>query len=44
MKNVAVLFSGAKDSTFAIYKAINMGMNVNGVHESQLLDVESGEE
>jgi ABC transporter with metal-binding/Fe-S-binding domain ATP-binding protein len=27
-KNVAVLFSGAKDSTFAIYKAINMGMNV----------------
>ncbi len=28
MKNVAVLFSGAKDSTFAIYKAINMGMNV----------------
>jgi ABC transporter with metal-binding/Fe-S-binding domain ATP-binding protein len=27
-KNVAVLFSGAKDSTFAIYKAMNMGMNV----------------
>lgn len=28
MKNVAVLFSGAKDSTFAIYKAMSMGMNV----------------
>lgn len=27
-KNVAVLFSGAKDSTFAIYKAMNMGLNV----------------
>lgn len=27
-KKVAVLFSGAKDSTFAIYKAINMGLNV----------------
>lgn len=26
--NVAVLFSGAKDSTFAIYKAMNRGMNV----------------
>jgi len=26
--NVAVLFSGAKDSCFAIYKAVNMGMNV----------------
>ncbi len=28
MKNVAVLFSGAKDSAFAIYKAINMGFKV----------------
>lgn len=28
MKNVAVLFSGAKDSAFAVYKAMNMGMNV----------------
>ena len=28
MKKVAVLFSGAKDSTFAIYKAMNMGMEV----------------
>lgn len=28
MKNVAVLFSGAKDSAYAIYKAINTGMNV----------------
>ncbi|UCC91711.1 MAG: TIGR00289 family protein [Candidatus Aenigmatarchaeota archaeon] len=28
MKNVAVLFSGAKDSAFAIYKAINMGFEV----------------
>lgn len=28
MKNVAVLFSGAKDSAYAIYKAINMGLNV----------------
>jgi ABC transporter with metal-binding/Fe-S-binding domain ATP-binding protein len=27
-KNVAVLFTGGKDSTFAIYKAMNMGMNV----------------
>jgi ABC transporter with metal-binding/Fe-S-binding domain ATP-binding protein len=27
-KNVAVLFSGAKDSTFAIYKAMGMGLNV----------------
>jgi diphthine-ammonia ligase len=27
-KNVAVLFSGAKDSTFAIYKAMNMGLHV----------------
>lgn len=26
--NVAVLFSGAKDSAFAIYKAMNRGMNV----------------
>ncbi len=26
--NVAVLFSGAKDSTFAIYKAMSRGMNV----------------
>jgi diphthine-ammonia ligase len=26
--DVAVLFSGAKDSTFAIYKAMNRGMNV----------------
>jgi len=28
MKNVAVLFSGAKDSTFAVYKAITMGLHV----------------
>lgn len=28
MMNVAVLFSGAKDSTFAIYKAMNRGMNI----------------
>lgn len=28
MKNVAVLFSGAKDSTFSIHKAIEMGFNV----------------
>jgi len=28
MKNVAVLFSGAKDSTFAIYKVMNMGFHV----------------
>jgi ABC transporter with metal-binding/Fe-S-binding domain ATP-binding protein len=28
MKNVAVLFSGAKDSTFAIYKAQAMGLHV----------------
>lgn len=27
-RNVAVLFSGAKDSTYAIYRAINMGLNV----------------
>jgi len=27
-KNVAVLFSGAKDSTFAVYKAMNMGLHV----------------
>jgi ABC transporter with metal-binding/Fe-S-binding domain ATP-binding protein len=27
-KNVVVLFSGAKDSTFAVYKAINMGLHV----------------
>ncbi len=30
-KNVAVLFSGAKDSTFAIYKAMNMGFNVKSL-------------
>ena len=28
MKGVAVLFSGAKDSAFAIYKAMNMGFKV----------------
>jgi len=28
VKDVAVLFSGAKDSTFAIYKAMSRGMNV----------------
>lgn len=28
MKKVAVLFSGAKDSTFAIYKVMHMGMEV----------------
>jgi len=28
MKKVAVLFSGAKDSTFAIYQSMNMGMDV----------------
>ncbi len=28
MKNVAVLFSGAKDSTFAVYKAMGMGLHV----------------
>ncbi|MEM5871442.1 MAG: TIGR00289 family protein [Candidatus Aenigmatarchaeota archaeon] len=27
-QNVAVLFTGGKDSTFAIYKAMTMGMNV----------------
>jgi ABC transporter with metal-binding/Fe-S-binding domain ATP-binding protein len=27
-KNVAVLFSGAKDSTYAIYRAMDMGLNV----------------